>query len=221
MKILNAILLTLAWMLFIELINAWTLLIPADWVFSESIIKVSHLISYLVVLFAMILLFKIFKQPEALTVSKAKPTFYVIGIMSGIAFVFLQSILLTFYFQEISSEFFRWDFSLELLTTLPFFIIGSVLIVPITEELFFRNFILRGLLKNNDTISAILISSLLFSFVHIPFINFLYDSVDFSLRQAYITIFGGVIAGSLYCKSKSIIPPILFHMFWNLSAAVF
>ncbi|MFB9053072.1 lysostaphin resistance A-like protein [Formosa undariae] len=100
-------------------------------------------------------------------------------------------------------------------------VIASIFVVPITEELFFRNYILRGLLQNYKPIIAIILSSLMFAFIHIPFISLFYEFLDFSLHQTYITIFGGLLSGILFYKSKSIVPSIIFHIFWNLTSYVF
>jgi len=56
---------------------------------------------------------------------------------------------------------------------------------------------------------------LLFSMIHIPIFAFFIEFVDFSMYQAFFALFGGIISGILYYKSKSLIPSILFHMIWN------
>jgi membrane protease YdiL (CAAX protease family) len=68
---------------------------------------------------------------------------------------------------------------------------------------------------------AILLSSILFASIHLPIDEILFGYGELSFRQAFMTLFGGAIAGLLFYKSKSIIPPILYHMFWNLAAAIF
>lgn len=183
-----------------------------------SLIKASHFVNSIITLVFLVFIFKSLKQSDLLKLDKPKPKYYFIALLSGIGFVFFQSILNIFYHQEISSELFDYEFTLERLTSLS--VIASIFVVPITEELFFRNYILRGLLQNYKPIVAIILSSLIFAFIHIPFVSLFYEFFDFSLHQAYITIFGGLIAGMLFYKSKSIIPSIIFHIFWNLTSYV-
>ena len=38
-----------------------------------------------------------------------------------------------------------------------------------------------------------------------------------NFQLTYITFFGGLILGTLFYKSKSLIPAILAHIFWNLT----
>ncbi|MFD2564778.1 CPBP family intramembrane glutamic endopeptidase [Aquimarina rubra] len=99
-------------------------------------------------------------------------------------------------------------------------VIASILVVPVTEELFFRKYIQDGLTINYKPYQAIIFTSILFAFIHIPFISLFYDFMDFSFHRSYITLFGGIISGTLFYKSKSIIPSIMFHLFWNLTSYI-
>jgi uncharacterized protein len=93
-------------------------------------------------------------------------------------------------------------------------LLSSVMFIPISEELFFRGFLLKGLLKKNSLILSLLISSVLFGFLH-----FNWFTMDvLSLKRVFITFIGGLLAGGLYIKTKSITYPILFHLTWNLIA---
>ena len=219
MKIFKAILLTVAWIIITQLIALWLLLIPDETTHFENIIKASDLITRVVVLVLLIGLLLVFKQYDSLKFNRASSIYYLAAIILGIGFVFFQPILAIIYHLDFSTDYFRREFSMELLSTYPLVVISSVILAPITEELFFRGFILRGLLENYGAVIAILVSSLLFSSIHIPMDKMIFG-YDWSFWQVFMTVFGGAVAGFLFYKSKSIIPPILYHMFWNLTAAV-
>lgn len=80
-----------------------------------------------------------------------------------------------------------------------------VLLAPILEELFFRKFLFRGLLKKHSFLTATLISSLCFSLIHIP------DWLN--LMPTFIF---GLICCAIYNKTQSILYPIIFHFSGNL-----
>ncbi len=214
MKTQKAIFHTFLFILFLELIGMWILLIP-DEIKNISLIKASHFINSFITLILLVLIFKSLKQPDLLKFKKPEPSYYFIATILGVGFVFFQSILNIIYYQEIS---FNYDFTLDRLSSVS--VIASIIFVPITEELFFRNYLLRRLLEKPKPIKAIIISSLLFAFIHVPFVSLFFEFMDFSFHHAYIALFGGLIAGILFYKSKSIIPSIIFHVFWNLTSYI-
>ncbi|WP_299626895.1 CPBP family intramembrane glutamic endopeptidase [uncultured Tenacibaculum sp.] len=214
MKIPKAILHTFLFIFFLEFIGLWILLIP-DVMKNINLIKASQLINSIVFL---VFIFKNLKKSYLLKLDKSDPKYYFIALTLGVGFVFFQSILNIFYHQEISSEFFDFKFTLERLRSLS--VMASIFVIPITEELFFRNYILRELLENYKPTTAIILSSLMFAFIHIPFVSLFYEFYDFSIHQAYIAVFGGLVSGILFYKSKSIIPSIIFHAFWNLTSYI-
>lgn len=81
-------------------------------------------------------------------------------------------------------------------------IIGSMFMAPITEELFFRGWILNRLLDNKSTIFSIVLSSILFSLGHGP-------------GRVIGTFMIGVILAILYLKYQNIGVPIIFHIIHN------
>lgn len=218
MKVPKAIFLTILYFISLELIGLWILLIP-DVIEYLGLIKSSHLINSVVSLIFLLLIFKIIKRTDLLKFNKVDPKYYLSAIILGIGFVFFQSILNIFYHLKISSDLFDFDFTLDRLTNLN--ALATIFVVPITEELFFRNYLQVELTKNYKVFKAIIFSSLLFAFIHIPFVSLIYESINFNLHQAYITFFGGLISGVLLYKSKSIVPSIIFHIFWNLASYVF
>ena len=108
------------------------------------------------------------------------------------------------------------DFNADFTLSQGFFI--TTLIIPVAEELFFREHIQRLLSKHWNYVITILVTALLFSSIHFPVYNLFYFGIgpqDF--YQPYMTFFGGLIAGYLYYKSDSIGPPIIMHVVWNFT----
>src|SRR6056297_244604 len=83
-------------------------------------------------------------------------------------------------------------------------IIFALLIAPIMEEVIFRGIILGGLKKNYSIISALLISSLLFSISH------------FTLVQLVPTFIAGLYFGYIFYKSGSLLLSMFAHFSYNL-----
>ena len=84
------------------------------------------------------------------------------------------------------------------------------LIPAVCEEFAFRGFILSGLERQHRTRSAILLSALMFGFLHVLLSLF---------QQLFNATLLGIVLGLLAVRSRSIWPGILFH-FLNNSLAV-
>lgn len=89
---------------------------------------------------------------------------------------------------------------------LPFLIafVSAAMISPLYEEIFYRGFIYRWLRTRICAKGAILISSAIFSIVHIPTYNVM-----------PVTFFGGIILALAYEKTNSIWPSIMIHAITN------
>ena len=98
--------------------------------------------------------------------------------------------------------------------------ISAILLIPIGEELFFREYIQNNLQKKTNKIVAILTASVLFALIHSPYMNLILELSKQDWHSFYLTLFGGIFSGIIYYKSKSIGPSILFHIFWNLTATI-
>jgi sodium transport system permease protein len=83
------------------------------------------------------------------------------------------------------------------------------LIPAICEELAFRGFILSGLEREHRTRSAILLSALMFGFLHVLLSLF---------QQLFNATLLGIVLGLLAVRSGSILPGILFHFVNNALA---
>jgi sodium transport system permease protein len=85
-------------------------------------------------------------------------------------------------------------------------------VIPaISEEIAFRGFILRGLEYGHSARSAILLSALLFGFMHVLLSLF---------QQLFNATLLGLVLGLLAVRSRSILPGIAFHMLNNGMAVV-
>jgi sodium transport system permease protein len=81
----------------------------------------------------------------------------------------------------------------------------------ICEELAFRGFILTGLEHGHRTRSAILLSALLFGFMHVLLSLF---------QQLFNATLLGIVLGLLAVRSRSILPGIVFHFINNALGVV-
>jgi sodium transport system permease protein len=89
--------------------------------------------------------------------------------------------------------------------------IGVFALVPaICEEFAFRGFILSGLEHQHRTRSAILLSALMFGFLHVLLSLF---------QQLFNATLLGIVLGLLAVRSRSILPGVIFH-FMNNTIAV-
>lgn len=217
MKIAYAVFLTISYYILANVISLWLLFFEDP--FRNYILMNSYHLIDTVLLFILVLLFlKLTKQSSALEFKKTDPKYYLIAVLSGIAFVFFQYVLNILYYLNLEHSTFDFSFRPERLLSLN--ILATILLVPVMEEIFFRNLLLNGLLKFYSPFKSIAISSILFAFIHIYFVLLIFDFESFNLHQAYIVLFGGFISGWMYYKSKSIIPSILFHIFWNFTSNV-
>lgn len=84
--------------------------------------------------------------------------------------------------------------------------ISVLIIAPIFEELFFRKFLFREVLKKHSLTLSILVSSICFSLIHLP-----------SYRNLLPTFIFGIIACLIYNKTNNIFYTIILHFLTNLS----
>ena len=86
------------------------------------------------------------------------------------------------------------------------YLILMVFAFPVLEEIIFRGFVFRLLLKRYSLIASMLLSSFLFAFMHLRFMGF-----------AYLFVYGLLFAYAYY-RSGSLLTPVLLHAFINLMA---
>ncbi len=87
--------------------------------------------------------------------------------------------------------------------------LAGIAVTPaIFEELLFRGILQKGLLRNTKPKTAIIISSLMFMFMHL------------SVESMVFTFACGLLLGFMAYKSGSIIPSMAFHFVNNMLAVV-
>ena len=217
MKVLKYILASILFILFVELLSyvCWELYFNN---LSEEYYKY-YLSIYSIIELLLVFLFVFFIRKREINQSfDFSKKYSIAAIALGFAYVFIQTPL-DFIYNSLfnQSEFIIYDFVMSDITLWKFF--GVVLFIPMAEELFFREFIQKGLDKLIKPLISILLSSFLFALIHIQFVGLFYSGLELSLdfNTAYIALFGGLISALLYQKSKSLIPSILFHVCWNLA----
>ncbi len=91
--------------------------------------------------------------------------------------------------------------------------LGTVFLVPVVEELLYRG-VIFGCLYNRSKVAAYIVSTALFSAVHILGYITMYDPVTLLLCfLQYIP--AGMCLGWAYARSGSLLAPILIHMTIN------
>lgn len=98
---------------------------------------------------------------------------------------------------------------------------NKFLLVGIEEELVFRGLILNGLSKKNKFAKASIITSVLFSLIHIP----IYIRSELLLSDIILNCLKIVVIScfynSIFNETKSIWPIVIFHSFWDISFFLF
>ncbi len=94
---------------------------------------------------------------------------------------------------------------------LTLFWLSLTVIAPVSEEIAFRGFILRGWMSTRLGVTgAIVLSSLLFAAIHGP-----------HQLPVFISLFvGGMLLATMRWLSGSIVPTILMHATWNLGCGI-
>ncbi len=90
-------------------------------------------------------------------------------------------------------------------------------IVPVTEEILFRGFLIAWLRERSNAIFAVVVSSLLFSAVHF---YFLVPGGEFGMFASAGIFVLGLLLGWLAIWSRSLWPPIVLHVINNLVVVV-
>lgn len=173
----------------------------ANYVWSRELwFTVSFVLSFLLVfLFRKILDRKSF---ESLGFSPAH--FYpdaLIGFVTGTFLICLGA--LTLYYLN----YLRWlDIVYE---SSDFFLSFAILaMIAFSEELIFRGYVLRNLMKSFNKWIALVISAVLFSVVH-------YSNLGVPALGIINTLLGGLVLGITFIITRSLWMPIFFHLSWN------
>ncbi|MHA7059593.1 lysostaphin resistance A-like protein [Aquimarina sp. M1] len=215
----KAILATLLYVIGIELLGSWFFI--AEAIEFENHYKYYSFIQGALQLIA-VLIFTFFIRNRTFKnlIKQTHYKWYLFAVILGISFVFMQTPLKWVYNLLFGTEYYI-EYRLE---RLPKFqninLISAILLIPIGEELFFREYIQNNLQRKMNISLAILSASILFALIHSPYMNLILESSKQDWHLFYLTFFGGIISGIIYCKSKSIGTSIVFHIFWNLTVTI-
>jgi hypothetical protein len=113
-------------------------------------------------------------------------------------------------FREVNAPGFDYQ-TAQAAGTVAWFVVGSVLVAPICEEIVFRGFIYRGWSQTPaGSYGGILLTALAFGLAHTQFTWFgVFDCAVF-----------GAIAGLARWRTGSLLVPIVLHMAQNLAATI-
>jgi membrane protease YdiL (CAAX protease family) len=88
------------------------------------------------------------------------------------------------------------------------FSLGLIAMIAVSEELIFRGYVLRNLMKSFNKWIALVISAVLFSIVH-------YSNTGIPTLGFVNVFLGGLVLGVAYIITRSLWLPIFFHLSWN------
>lgn len=129
------------------------------------------------------------------------------GIVASPAFVYLASVISTFFGMDNLASPGTVDTVSDMLglDTLTFFSLMTTtsVLAPLFEETLFRGFLLPSLAQVMPVPAAVALSSLAFSLAHL------------SPRDAPQLLALGMLLGLVYIRSKNLLSPIVVHGVWN------
>lgn len=173
----------------------------------QSLLMFSQKLILFIIIFVFFKKTKIFFLKKVKISLKSILTFKIaLAMLLGLGFIIIQEALYYLINHVIYGNeylFFNYKTRTFEFWKIPLFF-STIIIVPITEELIFRKYIFTTLDKTYNVYALVLISSLLFSIVHLP-----------NIHSTITALFGGIIISLLYVKFKRIIYPIVFHITWN------
>ena len=215
MSVIKAGIATILYVLFFELVSTWAI-IP------ELLGHTGHFEYYMLIqssiqaILLALIVYVFLKTPIPTFLEKGIMKWYLIAVISGIAFVFLQTPLNWIYFGLFNEEHtLVYDFDgFRTLTNVD--ILAYVVLIPLSEEIFFREIIQKRILKNGSVFVAILLSALLFASIHAPYEYLFFHNFAPSLHNSFIAFFGGLMSAYLYQRSGSLGPALVSHCTWNL-----
>ncbi|RYM30855.1 CPBP family intramembrane metalloprotease [Brumimicrobium glaciale] len=219
MYIVKPIIYTALYIVFIELIGVW--LFIADYFEADFLIYDYYVIINGLLMAISLIGFTFLVNDGRLKIPQSTDVkWYIIAIFAGLLYVFIQTPL-NWVYNFISGDNFHilFDFNgWENLKNIN--VISTILLIPIAEELFFREFIQKKLQSQTTSFVAIGITSLLFAALHLPYMEWFSSYSTASIHQAYIVLFVSLVLGYLYFKSKSIGPSIVMHILLNFMVVI-
>jgi membrane protease YdiL (CAAX protease family) len=107
--------------------------------------------------------------------------------------------------------------------TIPVLDIAMVIVfmafVAFAEEFLFRGLLLRAIEERSNTAAAVLIAGLCFGFGHI--VNLLngFTGIE-QIIQIVLAALIGIVLSVLFVRTRSCVPGIIFHFFFNIASAL-
>lgn len=214
MNIFKAILFLILYLICLEFIGLW-LIIPER--FGIRVYSFHFFVSGIIFLTIMILFIRLVRGKDYKIPQKTESKWYYLAILIGLLYVPIQDLInipYDYFLNENTQIIYDFNGFQDLIKINS---LGTIILFPICEELFFREYILNNLRKRYSFLFSLIFSSFLFSIMHFPYTEMYFD-LEYSFNQTYIAFFGGLFLGFLYLKSKSIGPPIIMHICWNFLA---
>lgn len=141
-------------------------------------------------------------------------SFFIFGIMFNVIVLMGIYLFETIFSSSLTQQGVVLDFLKLSVVEKSFFIIFVSFFVPFAEEIIYRHFILRWLRSLFSNINIVLLANgLWFGLSH-----YLFD-LSAPIVILPLTVFG-MIASKLAIKHDSILPSVLFHCGFNLTAAI-
>ncbi len=92
-----------------------------------------------------------------------------------------------------------------------YMLVSSIVVVSIVEEIFFRGYVLGGLLKSFSPKWAIILSGFIFAIVHLQYLQ----ADAFLLYNSFLVFLGGALMALIVFKTNSLLPAIMMHAYGN------
>ena len=215
----KALLATVLYIVGMELIGTWFLIAEALGFnhYDDYYLPIQGVLQCLaVVIFSYFIHHKTFKH----LVYPIDKRWYVLAVATGILCIYFQTPI-NWIYNAIFHEHYNIQYAFDgwhKMKNVMFYIVAIV--GPIGEELFFRGYVQNFLQKKYNAILTIFLSALFFASIHAPYFNLISELYKQNWHLFYITFFGGLISAFLYHKTKSIVPSMLFHIFWNITVQI-
>jgi len=218
MYLLKAFLFTLGYYAFLSLIGLWVLL--PYYYGGDFLLKNNELITNSILVISLAIMYRYRMQKGMRVRFKAKSYWFLLAIVLGFVFVFTQGLLRTGYNTMFSTNYPDLTYTFNLNVDY-WYMLSSVILVPFSEELFFRGVIQEDLQRKTSQWTAILVTAGLFALIHVPYLESSFLGIGMNWFRGYIVFFGGLIACILYNRSGALGPSLVFHAVWNFTVNFF
>ena len=148
-------------------------------------------------------------RPLRYKINKRKVKLLFISLLFTVSAVVVLNFIYELRFNLFNEQFIVVDFvkiDCQYLSALFYF--QRLIYAPIFEEVFYRDFLQKIILKKQNSYIAIICSAVIFALFH------------FDMNKIFFTFLGGLIFGFLYHKTTIITIPILSHFICNLMYTV-